>query len=409
MTETTEAQTQEPNPESFAALFEASATRTDQLREGDIVSGTILKVGKDSVVVDIGYKSEGVISLHEFINAEGNVAATAGDQVDVLIESKENEDGLVMLSKEKADKLKVWDEISAACERDELIEGTITQRVKGGLAVTIRGGVKAFLPGSQVDLRPVRNLDRLLDMQYQIEDILREKDYKIHYMLSSLLDACSDELEVLISENLEEEDLINKLRQHIEKLFGANDSRSEEILLDQFVEKQVQTLKPRFAHRKCRVETLTSAVPAIWIPRNVLAKIVEGLIRNAIENTPDSGNVTVIVRSGKIGPELEVSDTGIGIASDKQTLVFEPFYEVQDAINHMTSKTEFMGICHDVDRILLIQTVPIISFSYAASPSIQTAVSAAYPIGSSILCALLQFGWSFVFRSCGLFQILAGE
>ena len=129
MTETTEIQNQTPEPESFAALFEASAGRTDKLREGDIVSGTILKVSKDSVVVDIGYKSEGVISLHEFLNAEGNISATPGESVDVLIESKENEDGLVTLSKEKADKLKVWDEISAACERDELIEGTITQRV----------------------------------------------------------------------------------------------------------------------------------------------------------------------------------------------------------------------------------------------------------------------------------------
>ncbi|MGB5701538.1 MAG: S1 RNA-binding domain-containing protein, partial [Polyangiales bacterium] len=169
MTETT--QIQNPNPESFAALFEASATQTDKLSEGDIVSGTILKVSKDSVVVDIGYKSEGVISLHEFINAEGNISATPGETVDVLIESKENEDGLVTLSKEKADKLKVWDEISAACERDELIEGTITQRVKGGLAVTIRGGVKAFLPGSQVDLRPVRNLDRLLGQTFQFKVI----------------------------------------------------------------------------------------------------------------------------------------------------------------------------------------------------------------------------------------------
>ncbi|MCZ6807828.1 MAG: S1 RNA-binding domain-containing protein, partial [Deltaproteobacteria bacterium] len=165
MKETTEIQN--PEPESFAALFEASATRTDQLREGDIVSGTILKVSKDSVVVDIGYKSEGLISLHEFINAEGNISATAGDRVDVLIESKENDQGLVSLSKEKADKLKVWDEISDACERDELIEGTITARVKGGLQVSIRGGVKAFLPGSQVDLRPVRNLDKLIGQTYE--------------------------------------------------------------------------------------------------------------------------------------------------------------------------------------------------------------------------------------------------
>ena len=95
MTETTEIQT--PKPDSFAALFEASASQTDNLSEGDIVSGTILKVSKDSVVVDIGYKSEGVISLHEFINAEGNISATPGESVDVLIESKENEDGLVSL------------------------------------------------------------------------------------------------------------------------------------------------------------------------------------------------------------------------------------------------------------------------------------------------------------------------
>ena len=91
----------------------------------------MLKVGKDTVVVDIGYKSEGVISIHEFYDANGAVNVAVGDRVDVLVESKENEHGLVMLSKEKADKLKVWDEISAACERDELIEGTITQVLPG--------------------------------------------------------------------------------------------------------------------------------------------------------------------------------------------------------------------------------------------------------------------------------------
>ena len=173
--ETTETPAAEAAPapmmESFAELFEASATRTDQLREGDIVAGTVIKVGKDSVVVDIGYKSEGVIGIDEFVEADGSVQVSAGDAVDVLVEAKENEYGLVLLSKEKADKLKVWDEISAACERDELIAGTITQRVKGGLSVTIRGGVKAFLPGSQVDLRPVRNLDKLIGQTFDFKVI----------------------------------------------------------------------------------------------------------------------------------------------------------------------------------------------------------------------------------------------
>jgi len=221
MTETTQIQNETPNPESFAALFEASATRTDQLREGDIVAGTILKVGKDSVVVDIGYKSEGVISLHEFLNAEGNVSATPGDQVDVLIESKENEDGLVTLSKEKADKLKVWDEISAACERDELIEGTITQRVKGGLAVTIRGGVKAFLPGSQVDLRPVRNLDRLLGQTFQFKVIkFNKKRGNIVLSRRVLLEKERDRLKEATLENLQEGQIVTGTIKNITE-YGA--------------------------------------------------------------------------------------------------------------------------------------------------------------------------------------------
>jgi small subunit ribosomal protein S1 len=156
--------------ESFAALFEESLKRED-LKEGDIVKGRVISVGNENVIVDIGYKSEGAIPVQEFIDSEGKVAVAVGDEVDVFLESRENEDGLCVLSKEKADRLKVWDEISAACERDELIEGTISARVKGGLSVTIRGGVKAFLPGSQVDLRPVRNLDAYIGKSHRFKVI----------------------------------------------------------------------------------------------------------------------------------------------------------------------------------------------------------------------------------------------
>ncbi|CAB1064309.1 Serine phosphatase RsbU, regulator of sigma subunit [Olavius sp. associated proteobacterium Delta 1] len=183
--------------------------------------------------------------------------------------------------------------------------------------------------------RAQRNLDRLLEMQYQIEDILREKDYKIYYMLSSLLDACSDELQVLVSESLEEKDIIDRLRQHIEKLFGPHDARSEEIRLDQFVAKQIQGLRARFAHRQCRVNVLISSpVPAVWIPRAVLAKIVDGLVRNAVENTPDSGIITVTVRSGEIGPEIEVRDSGIGISEENQRLLFDNYFTAYDTMQY---------------------------------------------------------------------------
>src|SRR5688500_13789241 len=156
--------------ESFAALFEESL-KNEVMKEGEIVTGTVSQVAKDYIVVDIGYKSEGQVAASEFVGPDGTMTVKAGDKIDVLLESRENENGLCVLSKEKADRLKVWDEISAACERDELIEGTITQRVKGGLSVTIRGGVKAFLPGSQVDLRPVRNLDKLIGQTFEFKVI----------------------------------------------------------------------------------------------------------------------------------------------------------------------------------------------------------------------------------------------
>ncbi|MGF1468205.1 MAG: 30S ribosomal protein S1 [Sandaracinaceae bacterium] len=207
--------------ESFAALFEASVARADELREGDIVSGTVIALAKDSVIVDIGYKSEGMISLSEFTDPTGEVHVAPGDVVDVLVESKETDDGLVLLSKEKADKLKVWDEISDACERDELIEGTIAARVKGGLSVTIKGGVKAFLPGSQVDLRPVRNLDKLIGQTYDFKVIkFNKKRGNIVLSRRVLLEKERDELKARTLQNLEEGMVVSGVIKNITE-YGA--------------------------------------------------------------------------------------------------------------------------------------------------------------------------------------------
>jgi small subunit ribosomal protein S1 len=161
-------QTQQDDLSNFEALLEASYAK-GEVKEGEIAKGTVVHVGKDHVVVDIGYKSEGQIPLNEFQVINGVPQVKAGDVIDVLVESRENDSGLIVLSKEKADKLKVWDDISAACERDEVVEGTIVARVKGGLSVDI--GVKAFLPGSQVDLRPIRNLDKLIGEKHRFKVI----------------------------------------------------------------------------------------------------------------------------------------------------------------------------------------------------------------------------------------------
>ena len=154
--------------DSFADLFEQQQA-TRNVKAGQIVIGKVLSVTKDYVTVDVGYKSEGQIPLDEFRDAEGNLNVDEGAEVEVYVDDTENEDGLVELSKDKAVKLRIWDQISEACERDELVTGKIIARVKGGLSVDI--GVKAFLPGSQVDIRPIRNLDKFIGQDFEFKII----------------------------------------------------------------------------------------------------------------------------------------------------------------------------------------------------------------------------------------------
>ena len=142
---------------SFAELFSQGPKSA---KEGEVARGTILSIDEEFVQVDIGFKSEGLVAAWEFMEDDGTMTVKVGDVVDVLVEDAEDEDGRIVLSKEKAERLKIWDEISLAYDEDRAVEGAIIARVKGGLSVDI--GVKAFLPGSQVDLRPVRNLEGLV-------------------------------------------------------------------------------------------------------------------------------------------------------------------------------------------------------------------------------------------------------
>jgi small subunit ribosomal protein S1 len=150
----------------FAELFENSIK---SLKEGEVVRGEVLSIDDEHVQIDIGFKSEGLVPVWEFMDEDGNVLVKVGDEVDVLLEEAEGEDGRIILSKEKADRLKIWDDISRAYKADEPVEGVIVSRVKGGLAVDI--GVKAFLPGSQVDLRPVRNLEHVVGQKLKFKVI----------------------------------------------------------------------------------------------------------------------------------------------------------------------------------------------------------------------------------------------
>ena len=196
--------TPEAEVEDFATLFEASQQTGGPIEEGKVVSGTVIQLTKDYAVVDIGYKSEGQVAISEFVSMPGSPPAVkVGDKVEVLVESRENDTGMVVLSKEKADKMRIWDEISAACERDELVEGVIVGRVKGGLSVDI--GVKAFLPGSQVDIRPVRNLDKLIGEKFKFKVIkFNKKRGNIVLSRRVLLEKEREELKKETLKNLKE-------------------------------------------------------------------------------------------------------------------------------------------------------------------------------------------------------------
>ena len=203
---------------SFAELLEASFAR-DEVAEGEIVRGIVVAVHKDHVLVDVGFKSEGMVALNEFPMINGQVSIKVGDNVDVLVESRENDYGLIVLSKEKADKLKIWDEISAACERDEVVEGIIVSRVKGGLSVDI--GVKAFLPGSQVDLRPIRNLDKLIGEKYKFKVIkFNKKRGNIVLSRRALLEKERDQLKGVTLQKLEENAIMQGVIKNITE-YGA--------------------------------------------------------------------------------------------------------------------------------------------------------------------------------------------
>lgn len=141
----------------------------DTLKEGEVVRGRVLRVLDKEVIVDVGYKSEGVIDIEEFRRVDGTVSVSQGDRVDVLLEKAEDADGYVVLSKEKAERLKVWDAVESAYESGQAVEGRVIDRIKGGLKVDI--GLPAFLPGSLVDVRPVRNLESLIGHTFRMKVI----------------------------------------------------------------------------------------------------------------------------------------------------------------------------------------------------------------------------------------------
>jgi len=193
------------------AMYEGSFRN---LSEGEVINGTVLHVSSSEVVVDVGYKSEGVIALSEFIDENGDVTVRPGDTVHVLLERTEDREGHIVLSREKAEKMKVWDDVEQAYLERKVVIGRVIERIKGGLAVDI--GVRAFLPGSQIDVRPVRNLDSLRGQELRMRVIkVNKKRGNIVLSRKALLEEENEEKKKVTLSNLTEGKVIRGVVKNI--------------------------------------------------------------------------------------------------------------------------------------------------------------------------------------------------
>jgi small subunit ribosomal protein S1 len=205
------AEKSEDSMENLMDMYEESFNR---FGEGEIVTGTIIALDKEHVLVDIGYKSEGRIAINEFKDEHNNINVNLGDSVEVMVGRWDDEEERVILSKEKAEQVKVWEDIKKAYDQDETIGGEILNRVKGGFTVDI--GVQAFLPGSQADLRPIRNLDEMVGKRFDFK-ILKYNRKRSNVVLSRriLLEKVLEEKRVATLSSIQEGKVLDGIVKNI--------------------------------------------------------------------------------------------------------------------------------------------------------------------------------------------------
>ncbi len=188
--------------------------------------------------------------------------------------------------------------------------------------------------------RMQRNLKRLIDIEDQVYDILEKKSFHHTPVFHLIFDECADMLEALIAEETGESDVIQKVKDTLDRIYSTPEQAAEEIRLDQFVDGRVRSLRPMFDHRHVNLTTQLAPVPPIRIPLDPLQKVVDGLIRNAVENTPDGCDIRVQVHETGRKVELVVHDQGIGLTEDAQKRIFEGFFATQETLQY-SSKQPF--------------------------------------------------------------------
>jgi len=245
------------------------------------------------------------------------------------------------------DKLKAtYDEVTSLNKAKDKAIHHLSHELRTPVAV-LKGSLKLLqgrlqgLPEEQwkTNLERIdRNLNRISDIEYQVNDIMRDKETKSYDMLSTILDQCGDELETLIAEEVGEGPVIGRVRDKIEEIFGPKEVISEKIRLHEFVRRRLDGLRPSFAHRVLDIRSELEAGPPILIPGDVLQKVFDGLLKNAVENTPDEGRIDIGVKKNGTGMELNIRDYGVGISEEPQKRIFEGFFDTREIMVYSSGR-----------------------------------------------------------------------
>ncbi len=186
--------------------------------------------------------------------------------------------------------------------------------------------------------RAERNLRRILEIQYEVEDIMRGRAFEIERIMGVLLEECADLLTAMVAEQTGEGEVVEALRRRIESLFCPKEGPVETISLEKFVPQVIQEIRPLFGHRQVQLREHYAEAPAVRLPADPLRKVVVGLVRNAVENTPDGGRVEVSVARRGSGSELVVRDYGVGITEENQRRIFEGFFSTQETMDYSSKR-----------------------------------------------------------------------
>ena len=335
-----------------------------------LLAGRVLKTGEPMMVSDtsadrhiheqrdkkLGFKTRNLalVPLGGREQARGVLCAInkkEGDFVQADIELLEMIAGTVALSIENArvsaELKKAYTEVTSLNRAKDKVINHLSHELR--TPISILSGALAVLRRKMETLpeatwKPFvdmaqRNLDRMEAIQIQVEDIMEDRQFKPYAVLSLLLDQCSDELAVLLAQETGNGKGIERLRKKIDDLFGPKESTPVKLQLDRVLKDRLDTLRPSFSHRQVEILTQIDPAPPIFIPQEVLQKVIDGLIKNAVENTPDEGRIEIAVQPKGEGALLLIHDYGVGIPEEAQKRIFEGFFHTQDTMAYSSKRS----------------------------------------------------------------------